>query len=64
MERPKGAAGRPAEDDEIGFILRRCLFAEVDGLGEVAASLDLRLAEPALGRRQAQSLRRYDGALR
>ncbi|MCY4057238.1 MAG: DUF499 domain-containing protein, partial [Gammaproteobacteria bacterium] len=30
MERPKGAVGRPAEDDEIGFILRRRLFAEVD----------------------------------
>ena len=30
MERPKGAVGRPADDDEIGFILRRRLFAEVD----------------------------------
>ena len=30
MERPKGAVGRPAEDDEIGFILCRRLFAEVD----------------------------------
>ena len=30
MERPKGAVGRPAGDDEIGFILRRRLFAEVD----------------------------------
>ncbi len=30
MERPKGAIGRPAEDHEIGFILRRRLFSEVD----------------------------------
>ena len=30
MERPKGAVGRPADDHEIGFILRRRLFARVD----------------------------------
>ena len=30
MERPKGAIGRPAEDHEIGFILRRRLFSEVN----------------------------------
>ena len=30
MERPKGAIGRPAEDREIGFILRRRLFESVD----------------------------------
>ena len=36
MERPKGAIGRPAEDHEIGFILRRRLFSEVDN--EAAAA--------------------------
>ena len=30
MERPKGAIGKPAEDKEIGFILRRRLFESVD----------------------------------
>ncbi len=30
MERPKGAIGKPAEDEEIGFILRRRLFEHVD----------------------------------
>ncbi len=35
MERPKGAIGKPAEDKEIGFILRRRLFEDVD---EKAAS--------------------------
>lgn len=30
MERPKGAVGRPADDHEIGFILRRRLFSRVD----------------------------------
>ena len=30
MERPKGAVGRPADDHEIGFILRRRLFSHVD----------------------------------
>ena len=30
MERPKGAVGRPADDHEIGFILRRRLFGPVD----------------------------------
>lgn len=30
MERPKGAVGRPAEDHEIGYILRRRLFESVD----------------------------------
>lgn len=30
MERPKGAVGRPADDHEIGFILRRRLFRRVD----------------------------------
>ncbi len=38
MERPKGAVGRPAEDDEIGFILRRRLFAEVDESAARAAA--------------------------
>ena len=38
MERPKGAVGRPAEDDEIGFILRRRLFAEVDETAALAAA--------------------------
>lgn len=38
MERPKGAVGRPAEDDEIGFILRRRLFAEVDENAALAAA--------------------------
>ncbi|WP_419863001.1 DUF499 domain-containing protein [Candidatus Poriferisodalis sp.] len=38
MERPKGAVGRPAEDDEIGFILRRRLFAEVDETAARAAA--------------------------
>jgi len=31
MARPMGAVGRPAEDHEIGHILRRRLFEEVDG---------------------------------
>lgn len=35
MQRPMGAVGRPADDNEIGWILQRRLFAEVD---EVAAS--------------------------
>lgn len=30
MERPKGAVGKPADDYEIGFILRRRLFSHVD----------------------------------
>ena len=30
MERPKGAVGRPADDHEIGFILRRRLFGPVN----------------------------------
>ncbi len=30
MERPKGAIGKPAEDEEIGFILQRRLFEQVD----------------------------------
>ena len=30
MERPKGAIGKPIEDKEIGFILRRRLFEDVD----------------------------------
>ena len=30
MQRPMGAVGRPADDNEIGYILRRRLFAEVD----------------------------------
>ncbi len=38
MERPKGAIGRPAEDHEIGFILRRRLFAEVDDEAARAAA--------------------------
>ena len=38
MERPKGAVGRPAEDHEIGFILRRRLFAEVDDESARAAA--------------------------
>ena len=31
MARPMGAVGRPADDHEIGHILRRRLFEEVDG---------------------------------
>ena len=30
MQRPMGAVGRPADDNEIGYIVRRRLFAEVD----------------------------------
>ena len=30
MQRPMGAVGRPADDNEIGYILRRRLFADVD----------------------------------
>lgn len=38
MERPKGAIGRPANDDEIGFILRRRLFESVDDAAAQAAA--------------------------
>ena len=38
MERPKGAIGRPAEDEEIGFILRRRLFESVDEKAAAAAA--------------------------
>ena len=38
MERPKGAIGRPAEDEEIGFILRRRLFESVDESAADAAA--------------------------
>ena len=38
MERPKGAVGRPADDREIGFILRRRLFEHVDETAADAAA--------------------------
>ncbi len=37
MERPKGAVGKPADDYEIGFILRRRLFSHVDETAAGAA---------------------------
>ncbi len=37
MERPKGAIGRPADEHEIGFILRRRLFSRVDEASADAA---------------------------
>ena len=37
MNRPKGAIGRPAEDSEIGLILRRRLFDRVDEQAATAA---------------------------
>ena len=48
MERPKGAVGRPADDDEIGFILRRRLFAEVDENAARAAAQAYRTLYSAL----------------
>ena len=38
MERLKGAMGRPADDDEIGYILRRRIFEHVDDTAAVAAA--------------------------
>lgn len=38
MARPMGAVGRPAEDHEIGHILRRRLFEEVDGSAAAEAA--------------------------
>ena len=37
MNRPKGAIGRPADDSEIGLILRRRLFDQVDEEAAAAA---------------------------
>ena len=37
MNRPKGAIGRPADDSEIGLILRRRLFDQVDEQAAAAA---------------------------
>ena len=51
MERPKGAVGRPAEDDEIGFILRRRLFAEVDENAARAAAQTYRKLYSTLAER-------------
>lgn len=44
MQRPMGAVGRPADDNEIGYILRRRLFASVDD----AAASDAAAAYRAL----------------
>ena len=44
MQRPMGAVGRPADDNEIGYILRRRLFSDVDD----AAANDAATAYQAL----------------
>ena len=54
MERPKGAIGRPAEDHEIGFILRRRLFESVDEAAADRAGTAYRQLYADLARRDIQ----------
>ena len=54
MQRPMGAVGRPADDNEIGYILRRRLFADVDD----AAANDARRGVPGALQRSREPGRR------
>ena len=54
MERPKGAVGRPAEDHEIGFILRRRLFEKVDEAAAERAAAAYQQLYATLARRDVK----------
>ena len=56
MARSKGAAGRPADDHEIGHILRRRLFEHVDEKAVGAAFAAYKDAYSKLAERDPQSL--------
>ena len=55
MNRPKGAIGRPADDSEIGLILRRRLFDEVDEAAAAAAGRAYRELYAELGAADASA---------
>jgi hypothetical protein len=56
MARSKGAVGRPADDHEIGHILRRRLFEHVDEAAAEAAFSAYKDAYTTISQREPQSL--------